>query len=156
MFLRNCAVEKTPFVKSSDGKHYEKINFKSIISSVKEEFKGEYSLIQTHLANAAIKKHVDSFNCFVALKNKEIDDEYDREVNPPKKHDDNRLHNIIIPKESITSSKKKLAEGFIELPLSREYKKQLESKECRPRIKIPENIWDKRIVQVEIIPMENG
>ena len=35
-----------------------------------------------------------------------------------KKHD-NRLHNIIIPKESIISSKKKLAEGFIELLLSR-------------------------------------
>ena len=90
------------------------------------------------------------------MKNKEIDDEYDREVNPPKKHDDNRLHNIIIPKESITSSKKKLAEGFIELSLSREYKKQSESKECRPRIKIPENIRDKKIIQVEIIPINNG
>ena len=49
---------------------------------------------------------------------KKIDNEFDREVNSPKKHD-NRLHNIIIPKQSITSSKKKLAGGFIELPLSR-------------------------------------
>ena len=56
------------------------------------------------------------------------------------------LHNIIIPKESITSSKKKLKEGFIELPLSREYKKLLKSKKCRPRIKIPENIRDKKII----------
>ena len=90
------------------------------------------------------------------MKNKKIDGEYDRKVNPPKKHDDNRLHNIIIPKESITSSKKKLEEGFIELPLSREYKKLLKSKKCRPRIKIPENIRDKKIIQVEIIPINNG
>ncbi|MDO5826551.1 MAG: hypothetical protein Q4Q22_09225 [Methanosphaera sp.] len=81
--LRNSTVEKTPFVKSSDEKHYKKINYKSIISNVKEEFKEEYSLIQAHLANAAIKKHVDSFNSFVELKNKKIDGEYDRKVNPP-------------------------------------------------------------------------
>ena len=154
--LRNCAVEKTPFVKASDGEHYKKISFKSIISNVREEFKEEYSLVQAHLANAAIKKHVESFNGFVALKNKEIDGEYNRKVNPPKKHDDNRLHNIIIPKESITSSKKKLEAGYIELPLSREYKKHLKSKDCRPRIKIPENIRDKNIIQVEIIPVKNG
>ena len=155
-FLRNCAVEKTPFVKSADKKIFKKINFKSIISNVKEEFKSEYSFIQAHLANAAIKKHVESFNSYVELKNKKIDGEYDRKVNPPKKHDDNQLHNIIIPKESITSSKKKLEEGFIELPLSREYKKLLKSKKCRPRIKIPENIRDKKIIQVEIIPINNG
>ncbi|MBQ6444072.1 MAG: hypothetical protein IJJ11_05245 [Methanosphaera sp.] len=29
-YLRNCAVEKTPFVKSTDKKHFKKINFKSI------------------------------------------------------------------------------------------------------------------------------
>ena len=121
-------MEKTPFVKSADKKIFKKINFKSIISNVKEEFKSEYSFIQAHLANAAIKKHVESFNGYVELKNKKIDGEYNRKVNPPKKHDDNRLHNIIIPKESITSSKKKLEEGFIELPLSREYKKLLKSK----------------------------
>ena len=154
--LRNCAVEKTPFVKSTDRKHFKKINFKSIISKVKEEFKMEYSFLQAHLANATIKKHVESFNGYVELKNKKIDGEYDRKVNPPKKHENYRLHNIIIPKESITSSKKKLREGFIELPLSREYKKVLESKNCRPRIKIPENIRDKKIIQVEIIPINNG
>ena len=114
--LRNCAVEKTPFVKSTDKKHFEKINFKSIISKVKEEFKMEYSFVQAHLANAAIKKHVESFNGYVELKNKKIDGEYNRKVNPPKKHENYRLHNIIIPRESITSSKKKLEEGFIELP----------------------------------------
>ena len=87
-------MEKTPFVKSADKKHFKKINFKSIINNVKEEFKSEYSFIQAHLASAAIKKHVDSFNGYVELKNKKIDGEYDRKVNPPKKHDDNRLHNI--------------------------------------------------------------
>ena len=66
------------------------------------------------------------------------------------------LHNIIIPKESITSSKKKLAEGFIELPLSRKYKKELDDVKYRPRIKIPEDIRDKKIIQVEIIPIDNG
>ena len=71
-------------------------------------------------------------------------------MNEPKKHDDDCLHNIIILQGSITSSKKKLAEGYIELPLSREYKKGLESNECRPHIKIPENIHDKDIIQVEI------
>lgn len=154
--LRNCAVEKTPFVKSTDRKHFKKINFKSIISKVKEEFKMEYSFVQAHLANAAIKKHVESFNSYVELKNKKIDGEYDQKVNPPKKHENYRLHNIIIPRESITSSKKKLREGFIELPLSRNYKKLLESKNCRPRIKIPGNIRDKKIIQVEIIPINNG
>ena len=46
--------------------------------------------------------------------------------------------------------------GYIELPLSREYKKKLESRDCRPRIKIPENLRDKKIIQVEIIPINNG
>ena len=71
--MRNCAVEKAPFVKSTDKKHFKKINFKSIISNVKEEFKSEYSFIQAHLAIVAIKKHVDSFNGYVELKNKKID-----------------------------------------------------------------------------------
>ena len=66
-----------------------------------------------------------------------------------KKHD-NRLHNIIIAKESITSSKKKLAEGFIGLTLSRKYKKELVDVKYRTRIKIPEDIRDKKIIQVEI------
>ena len=70
--LRNCAVEKIPFVKSSDGKHFNKINFKQVIGNVKKEFKDLYSLIQAGVADAAIKKHVDSFNGFVALKNKSI------------------------------------------------------------------------------------
>ena len=90
----------------------------------------------------------------MALKNNSIDGEYDCPVNAPREHED-CLHNIIIPKESITSSKKKLAEDYIELPLSREYKKKyLESGECRPRIKIPEDIRDKKIIQVEIIPIK--
>jgi IS605 OrfB family transposase len=154
--LRNCAVDKSHLFKSADKKHYKKLNFKSIINEVKKEFSSKYSLIQAHLASSAIKKHVGSFNGYVALKNKKIDNEYDRPVNAPKKHDDNVLHNIIIPEQSITSSKKKLREGYIELPLSREYKKQLKSKEDRPRIKIPENIRDKKIIQVEIIPIKNG
>ena len=154
--LRNCAVEKTPFVKSSDEKHYMKINFKQVIGNVKKEFGSIYSLIQAGVAGAAIKKHVDSFNGFVALKNKSIDGEYNLKVNSPQKHDVDRLHNIIIPKGSITSSKKKLSEGYIELPLSRKYKKELESPDCRPKIKIPENIRDKKLVQVEIIPVDNG
>ncbi len=154
--LRNCAVEKTPFVKSSDGKHFNKINFKQVIGNVKKEFKDKYSLIQAGVADAAIKKHVDSFNGFVALKNKSVDGEYDLKVNSPHKHDSGRLHNIIIPRGSITSSKKKLSEGYIELPLSRKYKKELESKDCRPKIKIPENIRDKNLIQVEIIPINNG
>ena len=81
---------------------------------------------------------------------------YKGKVNKPKKHDNYRLHNLIIQKGSITSSKKKLAEGYIELPLSRAYKKELESKMCRPRIKIPSNILDKKLIQVEIIPIHNG
>ena len=63
-------------------------------------------------------------------------------MNKPKKRDENHLQNIIIPKESITSSKKKLEAGYIELPLSREYKKKIG--DYRPRIKIPENIRDKK------------
>ena len=43
-----------------------------------------------------------------------------------------------------------------DLPLSRKYKKELESFDCRPRIKIPRNIRDKELVQVEIIPVNNG
>ena len=154
--IRNFAVENTPLVKSSDGKHYKKINFKSIISRVKKKYKSEYSNIQSSMSDAAIKKHVDSFNGFVELKNLKIDGKYKGKVNKPQKHDNYRLHNLIIQKGSITSSKKKLAEGYIELPLSREYKKELESKKCRPRIKIPENIRDKKIIQVEIIPIHNG
>lgn len=50
-----------------------------------------------------------------------------------------------MPKESITSSKKKLWKSYIELPLSRKYNKRLESRDCRPKIKIPENIRDKRL-----------
>ena len=67
-----------------------------------------------------------------------------------------RLLSNHIPRGSITSSKKKLSEGYIELPLSRKYKKELESKDCRPKIKIPENIRDKNLIQVEIIPINNG
>ena len=37
-----------------------------------------------------------------------------------------------------------------------EYNKQLESKGCRPRIKIPKNVRDKKLIQVEIIPINNG
>ena len=153
--LRNYAVETTYLIKKSDEKHYKKINYKTIINKVKSKYDDVYSFIQAHLANAAIKKHVGSFNGYIALLNKKIDNEFDREVNSPKKHD-NRLHNIIIPKESITSSKKKLAEGFIELPLSRKYKKELDDVKYRPRIKIPEDIRDKKIIQVEIIPIDNG
>ena len=39
--LRNCAVETTKMFKASDGRHYEKTNYKSIISRVKTEFKKE-------------------------------------------------------------------------------------------------------------------
>ena len=154
--LRNCAVETTRSIKSSDGKHYRKVNYKSVISKVKEEFKGKFSGVQAHIAGATIKKHVDSFNAYIALRNKRIDQEYNRPVNKPKKHDNTCLHNIIIPGQSITCSKKKLSEGYIELPLSREYKKELESSDCRPKIKIPENIRDKKLIQVEIIPIKNG
>ena len=59
-------------------------------------------------------------------------------------------------KHSITSSKKKLEEGYIELPLSKAYKKTMKDKSCRPRIKIPEDIRDKKFIQVEIIPIDNG
>ncbi|RAP50029.1 MAG: hypothetical protein BZ138_07015, partial [Methanosphaera sp. rholeuAM270] len=150
--LRNCAVESTFLAKSADGIHYKKINYKSVISKVKNDFPDKFSSIQAHIAGAAVKKHVESFNAYVELLNKIIDGKYDRPVHRPKKHD-NRLHNIIIPQQSINSSKKKLKKGYIELPLSRNYKKNLESKNYRPRIKIPENIRDKNIVQVEIIPI---
>jgi hypothetical protein len=141
--LRNCAVESTYLIKKNDNTHYKKINYKSIIKKVKSDFSDVYSFVQAHLANAAIHKHVDSFNAYIALRNKKIDQKYNRSLHKPKKHDKARLSNIIIPGQSITCSKKKLSEGYIELPLSREYKKQLESKDCRPRIKIPENIRDK-------------
>ena len=154
--LRNCAVEITSLIKSADGKHYEKLNFKHVIGKVKEEFKDYYSCIQVGIAGATIKKHVDSFNAYIVLKNMKVDGEFDRCLNEPKKHDDDCLHNIIIPRGFITSSKKKLAEGYIELPLSREYKRGLESNGCRLHIKIPENICDKDIIQVEIIPINNG
>ena len=154
--LRNCAVETTKMFKASDGRHYEKTNYKSIISRVKTEFKKEYSITQASISNAVIKKHVESFNSYIALTNKKIDGKYDRKVNKPKKHDTDRLHNIIIPQNSITSSKKKLEEGYIELPLSKAYKKTMKDKSCRPRIKIPEDIQDKKLIQVEIIPINNG
>ena len=63
---------------------------------------------------------------------------------------------LLFLKVLLSSSKKKLSEGYIELPLSRKYKKELESPDCRPKIKIPENIRDKKLVQVEIIPVDNG
>ena len=154
--LRNCAVEITKMFKASDGRHYKKTNYKSIISRVKTEFKKEYSITQASISNAVIKKHVESFNSYIALTNKKIDGKYDRKVNKPKKHDTDRLHNIIIQKHSITSSKKKLEEGYIELPLSKAYKKTMKDKSCRPRIKIPEDIRDKKFIQVEIIPIDNG
>ena len=154
--LRNCAVEITKMFKASDGRHYEKTNYKSIISRVKTEFKKEYSITQSSISNAVIKKHVESFNSYIALTNKKIDGKYDRKVNKPKKHDTDRLHNKKIQKQSITSSKKKLEEGYIELPLSKAYKKTMKDKSCRPRIKIPEDIWDKKFIQVEIIPIDNG
>ena len=154
--LRNCAVEITKMFKASDGRHYEKTNYKSIISRVKTEFNKKYSITQASISNAVIKKHVESFNSYIALTNKKIDGKYDRKVNKPKKHDTGRLHNIIIQKHSITSSKKKLEEGYIELPLSKAYKKTMKDKSCRPRIKIPEDIRDKKFIQVEIIPIDNG
>ena len=154
--LRNCAVETTQMFKASDGKHYKKTNYIPIINEVKTKFNKEYSIIQTSISNATIKQHVESFNAFIALKNKKIDGKYKRKVNKPKKHDEGSLHNIIIPENSITSSKKKLAEGYIELPLSKSYKKTLKDSTCRPRIKIPEDIRDKKIIQVEIIPIDNG
>ena len=135
---------------------FRKVNYKSVISKVKKEFKGKFSGVQAHIAGATIKKHVDSFNSYIALRNKKIDQEYDRSVNEPKKHGIGCLSNIIIPGQSITCSKKKLGKGYIELPLSRGYKKRLESGDCRPKINIPENIRDKKLIQVEIIPICNG
>ena len=83
--LRNCAVDKTILVKSSDEIHYKKINFKSVIGNVKNEFKEKYSLVQAHIVDRAIKKHIESFNAYVELKNKIIDKKYERKVNKPKK-----------------------------------------------------------------------
>ena len=71
-------------------KHFKKINFKQVIGNVKKEFKSIYSLIQAGVAGAAIKKHVDSFNGFVALKNKSIDGEYNLKVKSPQKHEEDR------------------------------------------------------------------
>ena len=34
--LRNCALDMTGLYKSRDGKHYKRINFKSVISGVKK------------------------------------------------------------------------------------------------------------------------
>ena len=62
----------------------------------------------------------------VYFENKGIGGEYHLKVNSPRKREDDCLH-IIIPKGSITSSKKKLSEGYIELALSRKYKKEVES-----------------------------
>jgi len=36
------------------------------------------------------------------------------------------------------------------------YKKELDDVKYKPRIKIPEDIRDKKIIQVEIIPIDNG
>jgi len=110
--LRNCALNMTGLYKTKNDEYYKKINFKSVISGVKKRFKDEYSLIQAHIANTGIKKHVESFNGYVELMNKKIDGKYNRPVHMPKKHKSNCLHNIIIPKQSITSSKKKLKEGL--------------------------------------------
>ena len=65
-------------VKSSDEIHYKKINFKSVIGNVKNEFKEKYSLVQAHIADRTIKKHVESFNAYVELKNKKIDKNYEK------------------------------------------------------------------------------
>ena len=153
--IRNCAVEKTHLYKADDGIHYKKVDYRSISTTVKNSYPEIYSLVQAHIADATIKKHVESFNAYVVLLNRKIDGEYDKRLNKPKKHEHKR-HNIIIPKESITSSKKKLSEGYVYLPLSRKYKQLLPDKDCRPRIKIPENLRDKRIIQIEIIPIDNG
>ena len=71
--------------KDSDGKHYKKTNYISIIGEVKTKFNKEYSIIQTSISNATIKKHVESFNAFIALKNNKIDGKYERKVNKPLK-----------------------------------------------------------------------
>jgi len=46
-----------------------KINYKTIINKVKSKYDDVYFFIQAHLANAAIKKHVGSFNGYVVLLN---------------------------------------------------------------------------------------
>ena len=61
MISWNCAIETTGCVKSSDGKHFRKVNYWSVISKVKKEFKGKFSGVQAHIAGATIKKYVDSF-----------------------------------------------------------------------------------------------
>ena len=63
---------------------------------------------------------------------------------------------LLFKKDPLLHLKRSQQKVIYELPLSREYKKELESKKCRPRIKIPENIRDKKIIQVEIIPINNG
>ena len=63
--MRNCAIETTGCVKSSDGKHFRKVNYKSVISKVKKEFKGKFSGVQAHIVGATIKKHVDSFIFYI-------------------------------------------------------------------------------------------
>ena len=78
--IRNCAVKKTSLVKSSDGKHYKKINYQTVITKVKKSFKTKFSIIQAHIACTFIKKHVDSFNGCVELKNKKMDKNYDHPV----------------------------------------------------------------------------
>lgn len=53
--LRNCAVEITKMFKASDGRHYEKTNYKSIISRVKTEFNKKYSITQTRYKMTLLK-----------------------------------------------------------------------------------------------------
>ena len=67
--LRNYAVETIYLIKKSVEKHYKKINYKTIINKVKSKYDDVYFFIQAHLANAAIKKHVGSFNGYVVLLN---------------------------------------------------------------------------------------
>ena len=66
----NCAFETTECVKSSDGKHFRKVNYKSVISIVKKKFNDKYSVVQAHIDSATIKKHAESFNAYIALRNK--------------------------------------------------------------------------------------
>ena len=54
--ISNCAVKTTSLVKSSDGKHFRKVNYKSVISKVIKEFKGKFSGVQAHIAGATINK----------------------------------------------------------------------------------------------------
>ncbi|RAP44986.1 MAG: hypothetical protein BZ136_08535 [Methanosphaera sp. rholeuAM74] len=69
--IHNCTVEMTKLFKSSNGKHYKKINYISLIHEVKEECNELYRGVQAHLANTAIKKkHAESFNSYVKILNK--------------------------------------------------------------------------------------